>query len=184
MSKTLEKRAVVAETIANAMLEAEADAIFRKYCFDSHRIATEASKQEQEIIWRWGTPHLKETFENFMNVFFPGLMKNIFEERIYPLILCADKSKEDADLVSCMDRVYDDLVNGQLWDEVKKELRKAPEPTVNPDDFEKWLTVNFYGSKLQERLKKSHEKREQAKDHIRAGGSSMSVKAQLTRLDY
>ena len=168
MSKTLEKRAVAAEGIANARLEVEADVIFRKYCFDSHRLATEATKQEQEIIWRCGTPYLKETFENFMNVFFQGLMKNIFEERIYPLILCADKSKEDADLVSCIDSVYDDLVNGHLMDEFKNELRKAPEPTVNPDGFEKWLTSNFYGSKLQERLKKSREKLEQAKDRIRA----------------
>ena len=175
MSKTLEKRAVAAEGIANAKLDAEVTAIFEKYGYDNHRLSTEASKAEFELVIRWGTPHLKEIYYDFMNVFFPGLIKNIFEERIYPLILCADKSKEDADLVSCIDSVYDDLVNGQLWDEVKKELRKAPEPTVNPDDFEKWLTSNFYGSKLQERLKKSHEKLEQAKDHIRAGGSSIDT---------
>jgi hypothetical protein len=113
-----------------------------------------------------------------MNVFFPGLIKNIFEERIYPLILHADKSKEDADLVSCIDSVYDDLVNGQLWDEFKKELRKAPEPTVNPDGFEKYLTSNFYGSKLQERLKKSREKLEQAKDRIRAEWAKESREAE------
>jgi hypothetical protein len=167
VSKTLEKRAVAAETIANAKLDAEVTAIFEKYGYDNHRLAAEASKAEFELVIRWGTPHLKEIYYDFMNVFFPSLIKNIFEERIYPLILHADKSKEDTNLVSCIDSVYDDLVNGHLMDEFKKELRKAPEPTVNPDGFEKWLTSNFYGSKLQERLKKSRENLEQAKDRIR-----------------
>ena len=168
MSKTLEKRAVAAEETANAKLDAEVTAIFEKYGYDNHRLVAGASKAEFELVLRWGTPHLKEIYYDFMNVFFPGLIKNIFEERIYPLILHADKAQEDSDLVSCMDSVYDDLVNGHLMDEFKNELRKAPEPTVNPDGFEKWLTSNFYGSKLQERLKKSREKLEQAKDRIRA----------------
>jgi len=168
VSKTLEKRAVAAEETANAKLDAEVTAIFEKYGYDSHRLAAEASKAEFELVLRWGTPHLKEIYYDFMNVFFPGLIKNIFEERIYPLILHADKSKEDTNLVSCIDSVYDDLVNGHLMDEFKNELRKTPEPTINPDGFEKWLTSNFYGSKLQERLKKSREKLEQAKDRIRA----------------
>ena len=90
MSKTLEKRTIAAEEIANTRLEAEADDIFRKYSFDAHRIEKEASKQETEIIFRWGEPHLKQTFEDFMNVFFSPSGSNIFcltkRPRVMPVI--------------------------------------------------------------------------------------------------
>jgi hypothetical protein len=167
MSKTLEKRAVAAETIANTRLEAEADAIFRKYCFDSHRIATEASKQEQEIIWRWGTPHLKETFENFMNVFFSPLMSDFFEREIYPKTLIYENIPGNEGLILGLDNLFIKTVYPDLWHRfIQAETAIMKKYETDPDYEDTGI-----GQELADEFKKASEKLEtvkvKARDRVR-----------------
>lgn len=163
MSKTLEKRAVAAEATAAAKLDADANIIFQKYGFDPHRIAKEASKEETEIIFRWGEPHFKQVFDDFMNVFFSPLMSDFFEREIYPKTLLYGDMPGNEGLILGLDNLYLKTVYSDLYRRFAEKIE---------EDFKRFKADPNYvdtgiGQELADEFKKAYEHLDRVKAKAR-----------------